>query len=97
MVLVFSLQEKNNKYKLLDENAAHKIELIKVHDDKNHETSESSINDNDKNHKTSKPSINDNDEITEKANEDENKVKIVGRDEFIIEIEDDLPLLTISV
>ena len=49
MVLVFSLTEKN-KYKLLDENAANKIELIKIYDDKSHE---------------SKPLIND-DEIIKK-------------------------------
>ena len=33
MVFVFSVTEKNNKYKLLDENINSKIELIKVHND----------------------------------------------------------------
>ena len=46
-MFVFSVTEKNNKYKLLDENGGNKIELIKFHADKNHEDSKTSINDGD--------------------------------------------------
>ena len=55
------MTEMNNKYKLLDENINNKIELIKVYDDKSHEETNLSINDN---------------EIIVKSNKDENKVSL---------------------
>ena len=59
MVLVFLMIEKNNRYELLDENSANKIELIKALNDKSPGENEPQNNDN---------------EVTEKMNKDENKL-----------------------
>lgn len=57
MVLIFSMTEKNNKYKLLDESTANKIELIDALDDNNYAVDN--------------PSTNDYNEITVKSNGDD--------------------------